>query len=53
VQHKHAVNRRWNGDDVPCPRPSTGVDLTLDADQYTVAFADIEGADFIVRGCSS
>ena len=37
----------------PCPRPSTGVDLTLDADQYTVAFADVEGGEFTVRGCSS
>ncbi len=49
--------------------PSTGVDLsldassggqstaqaqmTLDADDYTVTFADIEGAEFSVRGCPS
>jgi hypothetical protein len=47
--------------------PSTGVDLsldttgggqsvgasqmTLDAEEYTVTFADIEGAEFTVRGC--
>lgn len=47
--------------------PSTGVDLsldatvggqvvsetqlTLDAEEYTVVFADIEGAEFNVRGC--
>ena len=49
--------------------PSTGVDLsldassggqavgqaqmTLDAEAYTVTFADIDGAVFTVRGCSS
>ena len=49
--------------------PATGVDLTfdtpggvqsvgtaqmtLDAEEYTVTFADIEGAVFNVRGCSS
>jgi hypothetical protein len=49
--------------------PSTGVDLTLDAttggqvitqaqmtldaDEYTVTFADIEGAEFNLRGCPS
>ena len=49
--------------------PSTGVDLsldassggqavgqaqmTLDAEEYTVSFADIDGAVFTVRGCSS
>jgi hypothetical protein len=49
--------------------PSTGVDLTLDvtqdgqstttaemtldADEYTVTFADIEGAEFSLRGCPS
>ncbi len=48
--------------------PSTGVDLTLDASSgaqavgsaqmtldepsYTVTFADIEGAEFSLRGCS-
>ena len=47
--------------------PSTGVDLTLDvtqaarsittaqmtldADEYTVTFADIEGGEFTIRGC--
>ena len=49
--------------------PSTGVDLTLDvtqvgqtvgasqmtldADEYTVTFADIEGGEFTIRGCPS
>jgi len=49
--------------------PATGVDLifdtpgdvqsvgtaemTLDAEEYTVAFADIDGAEFNVRGCPS
>ncbi len=49
--------------------PSTGVDvsldastggqvvgqaqMTLDAEEYTVTFADIEDAEFTVRGCSS
>ena len=49
--------------------PSTGVDLTLDAtaggqavgqapmtldaEEYTVTFADIEGAEFNLRGCPS
>ncbi len=49
--------------------PSTGVDLqfqatsdaltqgasqmTLDAEEYTVTFAEIEGAEFTVRGCPS
>jgi hypothetical protein len=49
--------------------PPTGVDLsldttgggqsvgaaqmTLDAEEYTVVFADIEGAEFTVRGCPS
>jgi hypothetical protein len=49
--------------------PSTGVDIsldastggqvigqsqmTLDAEEYTVTFADIDGAEFTVRGCSS
>jgi hypothetical protein len=49
--------------------PSTGVDLTLDATaggqaiaqeemtldaaEYTVTFADIEGAEFSLRGCTS
>ncbi len=49
--------------------PSTGVDLTLDtsgggqsvgqaemtldAEEYTVTFADIDGAEFTVRGCTS
>jgi len=49
--------------------PSTGVDLTvdatgggqvvstaemtLDAEEYTVTFADIDGGEFTVRGCSS
>ncbi len=49
--------------------PSTGVDLsvdatsggqgvgaaqmTLDAEEYTVTFADIDGAEFNVRGCPS
>ena len=49
--------------------PSTGVDLsldttgggqsvgqapmTLDAEEYTVTFADIEGGEFTVRGCTS
>ncbi len=49
--------------------PSTGVDvtidatpggqvigtalMTLDAEEYDVTFAEIEGAEFTVRGCSS
>jgi hypothetical protein len=49
--------------------PSTGVDLTLDvtqdgqstttaemtldADEYTVTFADVEGGEFSLRGCQS
>jgi len=49
--------------------PSTGVDLsldvaqpgqavgasqmTLDADEYTVTFADIEGGEFSIKGCPS
>lgn len=49
--------------------PSTGVDLsldvaqagqavgasqmTLDADEYTVTFADVEGGEFTVKGCPS
>ena len=49
--------------------PSTGVDLTidvtssdqttgasqmgLDAEEYTVTFADLDGAEFTVRGCPS
>jgi hypothetical protein len=27
--------------------------MTLDAEEYTVTFADIEGAEFTVRGCPS
>jgi hypothetical protein len=32
---------------------TTQVEMTLDAAEYTVTFADIEGGEFTVRGCTS
>ena len=35
------------------PVRRSGAQMTLDAEEYTVTFADIDGAVFTVRGCSS